>query len=110
MCQNFLIAFDVPPVVPRSGNTNCITQTLKNLETVVGPLSINNIIQVVSKGFDFQTIPKNFTCTNCVKEAYNILKQDFGTLSDAQDAQGVQQQCGADFTGEPNELGFSGHI
>jgi hypothetical protein len=86
-----------------SGGQNCITQTLKNLESVIGPLSVENVVKVAAGGFPITSIPKNFTCTNCLKEAYNIVKQDFsaeGVFATQEDNQVIQEQCGADFTGE----------
>lgn len=73
-----------------------------DLGSVVGELGLNNITsfdvstviqQLVSSGI------KSIACTDCMKEAYTIAKQDFSSIVSLGD-QEVQQVCGADFTGE----------
>ncbi|KAF9463877.1 hypothetical protein BDZ94DRAFT_1257666 [Collybia nuda] len=91
----------------KDGDTNCVTQTLKNLESIIGPLSVDNVIQVVGKGFNFSAIPENMTCTNCIKEAYNVIKQDFPMLDDPETTQAIQGQCSADFTDGKTPAGIS---
>ncbi|KAF8072177.1 hypothetical protein FPV67DRAFT_1372386, partial [Lyophyllum atratum] len=90
----------------KDGNTNCVTQTLTNLQTLIGPLSIENIIKVASSDFFANTtIPANLTCTNCIKAAYNTINTDVpGFLGNGM---GVQQQCGASFTDGATPSGIS---
>lgn len=82
-----------------SANQLCVTQTLTNLQSSTGTLSISGIIALVPNllGGGFANIPKNETCTNCLKESYNLISQmqpnPFN--SDAQSA--ISNQCGADF-------------
>ncbi|KAJ7076371.1 hypothetical protein B0H15DRAFT_599593 [Mycena belliarum] len=77
--------------------TNCITQTLTNLQAILGTLSINNIGGVLSKALTTTSVPANVTCTNCNKQAFNVLNQAFpGTLTSESSA--LQSQCGASFT------------
>ncbi|KAF8893984.1 hypothetical protein BD779DRAFT_1467564 [Infundibulicybe gibba] len=79
----------------KDSNTNCITQTLTNVQSIVGTLSVTNIVGVVAK-FGQVQLPANVTCTDCMKAAYNIIKTDVPDLvSDA--ASAVQSQCGASF-------------
>ncbi|KAJ3514330.1 hypothetical protein NLJ89_g2433 [Agrocybe chaxingu] len=79
----------------KDGDTNCITQTLTNIEGTVGTLSLNNILQIVANPPD--NLPTNISCTNCVKEAYNVIRTDVPSIvSDADPA--LQSQCGASFT------------
>ncbi|KAF8161210.1 hypothetical protein B0H34DRAFT_796032 [Crassisporium funariophilum] len=79
----------------KDGNTNCITQTLTNLEGVVGPLTLTNIIAMV--GNPPTNISSTVLCTNCIKEAYNVISKDIPSIvSDA--APALQSQCGAAFT------------
>ncbi|KDR75769.1 hypothetical protein GALMADRAFT_248455 [Galerina marginata CBS 339.88] len=78
----------------KDGDTNCITQTLTNVQNIVGTLSLTNIIKLASTSPD---LPANVTCTNCVKAAYNIVGQNIPSLvSDS--APALQSQCGASFT------------
>ncbi|KAJ7091263.1 hypothetical protein C8R44DRAFT_891660 [Mycena epipterygia] len=77
--------------------TNCITQTLTNIQAILGTLSISNVGEVIENAFTTSTnIPSNITCTNCVKEAYNVLNGDFpSTASSA--ASPLQSECGSSF-------------
>lgn len=74
--------------------TNCITQTLKNIESFVGvPLTINKVVEIVGTKGPF---PPNVTCTNCVKQAFNIVNQKApGMTGGATDA--LELQCGDSF-------------
>ncbi|KAF5370757.1 hypothetical protein D9758_001968 [Tetrapyrgos nigripes] len=89
----------------QDGNTKCITQTLNNIQDMVGPLSPSNVMNI-GASLGSSDIPSNVTCTNCIKEAYNIINQDFpGLLSDAQSD--LQSQCGASFTDGQTPSGIS---
>jgi hypothetical protein len=45
-------------------------------------------------------LPKGIVCSDCVKEAYNILKQDEPSLvNDDSVTEGLTQTCGASFIG-----------
>ncbi|KAJ7446186.1 hypothetical protein B0H11DRAFT_1746190, partial [Mycena galericulata] len=77
--------------------TNCITETLTNIQNILGTLSLNNIGNVAANAFTTSTIPSNVTCSNCIKEAYNVLESSFpATASTA--ASALQSECGSDFT------------
>ncbi|EEB92613.1 hypothetical protein MPER_08851 [Moniliophthora perniciosa FA553] len=80
-----------------SGDTNCVTQTLTNIQNSVGTLSPNNIVNIVANISTQDSLlnAQNITCTDCIKEAYNIINTDFPLGSDAQSE--LQQQCGASF-------------
>jgi len=79
----------------KDSNTNCITQTLTNVQSVVGTLSVTNIVGIVGK-LDQVQIPTNVTCTDCMKAAYNIIKTDVPDLA-SDIAPAAQSQCGAAF-------------
>ncbi|KAJ7217927.1 hypothetical protein GGX14DRAFT_357924 [Mycena pura] len=74
--------------------TNCITQTLTNIQNILGTLSLNNIVDVIENAAKTNSIPSNVTCSNCVKEAYNIFSQDFPSASSGLKGQ-LQSECGA---------------
>ncbi|KAK7005623.1 hypothetical protein R3P38DRAFT_3038608 [Favolaschia claudopus] len=78
--------------------TNCITQTLNNIQSILGTLSIDNIGGVVMQALGTTTLPSNVTCTNCVKEAYNVLNQDFPSTGGLLTSQ-LNTECGSGFTG-----------
>jgi hypothetical protein len=76
----------------------CDTEILQSIQTATGRnLTLNNVITSIAS-LDFTKIPKNASCSDCVKAGYTILKQDIPDLvSDADRA--LQSQCGASFTG-----------
>jgi hypothetical protein len=78
----------------KDGDTNCITQTLTNIQDTVGTLTLANVAQLVVSP---PTLPANITCTNCIKAAYSVIHTDAPTLV-ADVAPALQSQCGADFT------------
>ncbi|KAF9474545.1 hypothetical protein BDN70DRAFT_866068 [Pholiota conissans] len=79
----------------KDGSTNCVTQTLTNIQNAVGNLSISNIAQIIAN--PPSTIPANVSCTDCIKAAYNVINHDVPSLvSDS--ASSLQSQCGASFT------------
>lgn len=84
-------------------NQLCITQTLSNVESVTGPLTISKIRQIVPAIATGQTSSLNSVnlCTPCVKQIYNVAKTDFPTIFGADDvASDVQAKCGASFVGK----------
>ncbi|KAI3618582.1 hypothetical protein WG66_016504 [Moniliophthora roreri] len=113
--QNAAIIATVQQVYPtarkvvclKDGNTNCVTQTLTNIQNTVGTLSPNNIVDIVANNSTQASLlnAQNITCTNCIKAAYNTINTDFPLGSDAQSE--LQQQCGASFTDGQNPSGIS---
>ncbi|KAJ6499176.1 hypothetical protein C8R45DRAFT_106585 [Mycena sanguinolenta] len=78
--------------------TNCITQTLTNIQSILGTLSIDNIGTVITNAFtSTSSLPANVSCTNCVKQAYNILNQDFPSAASSVGSD-LNSECGASFT------------
>lgn len=80
-----------------SGNTNCVTQTLNNIQSTTGSLSLSNIIGLTTKA---PNLPANVTCTNCIKQAYNIINAAYPSLL-ASASSDLNTQCGASFLGMP---------
>lgn len=78
----------------KDGSKNCITQTLENIEGVVGTLSVTNIVQLALN--PPTTLPANVTCTDCVKAAYNVIAADIPSIT-TDVAPALQSQCGASF-------------
>ncbi|KAF9012438.1 hypothetical protein BDQ17DRAFT_702637 [Cyathus striatus] len=80
----------------------CATQTLENLENVIGSLGSDDLSLVNLLGNIQKVTSSNVTnlaCTNCTKEAMNIVTQDFPDIvSQSNIVQPVQNICGASFT------------
>jgi len=80
-----------------STKTLCVTETLTNIQSVLGTLSISNLENVVANALALTSFPTNVTCTDCIKQAYNIFVKDFP--SEVSGLAGpLQSQCGASFT------------
>jgi hypothetical protein len=85
----------------------CDTELLQEIQTASGQnLTVNSLIKTIS-GLNFQNIPKNITCSDCIKAAYTTINKDIPDLtSDA--APAAQSQCGASFTGAFSNPSFMG--
>ena len=93
-----LLSFSHRDALSTTTNTLCVTETLTNLQSAVGTLSVENALNVVAKLSSLTSLPQNVVCTNCIKESYNILSRELpSTVSDA--AAPLQSQCGASFIG-----------
>lgn len=81
----------------KDGQTNCATQTLKNLESISGTLNLNdNNVAALAGAFN-AGLPSNVTCTNCAKGAFSIINADLpGAFSDT-DKKAASDKCGASF-------------
>ncbi|KAJ7680451.1 hypothetical protein DFH06DRAFT_1163081 [Mycena polygramma] len=78
--------------------TNCITQTLTNIQSMLGTLSIGNIGGVIGNAITSNaSLPANISCSNCVKEAYNVLNGDFPSTA-ASLSSDLNSECGSSFT------------
>ena len=102
------------PVCSASKNNQlCITQTLSNVESVAGTLTLSKILEIVPAIATGQTSSLNGVdlCTPCVKQIYNVAKTDFPTIfGQGSVASNVQANCGASFVGKstPSHPGIWG--
>jgi len=90
-----------------SANALCITELLTDIQNSVGTLSISNIITIIPNIVSgSSTIPKNVTCNDCTKQAYNVVNKNFPGLISSSDATGLSTACGASFTdgASPSEI------
>ncbi|KAJ8456885.1 hypothetical protein ONZ45_g18539 [Pleurotus djamor] len=78
-----------------SSNTFCVTELLTEVQNTYGPLTINNLPNLLASISPTQ-LPTNITCSSCSKEAYNIIKQDFPVVQSDSDPM-AQAECGASF-------------
>jgi hypothetical protein len=83
--------------LPYSGNTLCLTEFLTQVEKKYGTLTLTKALQLLTN--PPADLPKELTCSNCNKAAYNILAQASPTDANAAKP-ALQQQCGAAFVGK----------
>jgi len=82
-----------------TNNTLCATTLLDDLQQVTGSLSLSNIsaLPQIVMGSSFG-LPTYITCSDCVKQAYNILKQEVPEVATSTDVTNAfQSQCGSTF-------------
>jgi len=73
----------------------CITETLRNVETTLGPITAYDTIENPISG----DLPVNVTCTDCIK-AHFTLNADIFMGTDITDANStLQKKCGPSFVG-----------
>lgn len=87
-----------------NNNQLCITQTLSNIQTASGTLTLDRLLQIVPDIVTGQTDSINGTklCTPCVKQIYNVAKTDFPAIfgQGTSIASNQQTNCGTSFVGE----------
>ncbi|PAV18956.1 hypothetical protein PNOK_0580000 [Pyrrhoderma noxium] len=84
-----------------TNNTLCLTSLLTDIQNEKGTLSISNIVNWVSLVFNGEAtdLPSYITCSDCVKQAYNVVNSQQQAVATSTDvASAFQSQCGADFT------------
>jgi len=79
-------------------STNCVTETLTNIQSTTGTLSITEISNLVTTiiGGGNLNLPSNTTCTSCTKEAYNVVNTNWPGLLSSESST-IQSTCGAEF-------------
>jgi len=60
-----------------SANQLCVTQTLNNIQSLLGTLSLSNYMSVFQQAMSLTQVPANITCTSCVQATYVTLRTDF---------------------------------
>ncbi|KAF7315552.1 hypothetical protein MIND_00070500 [Mycena indigotica] len=88
---------DIICLKDNSDGSNCLVQTLNNVQATYGTLSINNLGPIAKNLVATRSVPANITCTNCLKEAYNLVNEKFPSTGSSlkSDVDGV---CGSSFT------------
>jgi len=77
----------------------CATELLTDIQTTFGTLSIANIIQIIPNIFSGNaSIPQNVTCSDCVKQTFNVVQQNFPGLLDSGASSALGTACGSAFT------------
>jgi len=86
----------------KDGPNFCVTETLTNVETVTGPLTIANISAEPPT-----SLPSNVSCTDCNKASYNILVKEAPPIaSTVQNA--LQTVCNSTFFDGSTPSGITG--
>ncbi|KAF8200957.1 hypothetical protein BJ912DRAFT_947697 [Pholiota molesta] len=89
-----------------SANTLCVTQTLTNLQNIIGPLEPADLNwnTIVADGQKIAAADyKNLACTSCTKQAYTIAAKVFPDPSILASINGpITDTCGASFTDGQN--------
>ncbi|EJD03234.1 uncharacterized protein FOMMEDRAFT_20398 [Fomitiporia mediterranea MF3/22] len=84
-----------------SNNSLCVTSLLTQIEQAEGqPLSIENIMNDLPAMVMGQAknVPSSIACSDCVKQAYTVLKQDEPAIASNTDvSNALSSQCGASF-------------
>jgi hypothetical protein len=80
-------------------NQLCVTQTLSNIETVTGTLTIDKFVMVLTEvtGGQHSSLNGVDLCTPCIKQFYNVFKTDLPTFFNQSDTDALQAACGASF-------------
>jgi len=79
-------------------NQLCSTETLNNIQGLLGTLSKDNIPNIMAQVQSMTSVPSNITCTDCIKEAYNIVTLELPDLVFATGLDSiVNAQCGSNF-------------
>jgi hypothetical protein len=79
-------------------NQFCLTTELQIAQGIVGVINLVNLEDAIRNITNNESSLKKVTCTNCVKEAFNIIKTDFPRSAYVTSLQPkAQQLCGADF-------------
>ncbi|KAI0320893.1 hypothetical protein OF83DRAFT_1102297 [Amylostereum chailletii] len=84
----------------------CVTDLLNTVQDSVGTLSANSlpqiVLQIIGGGIANSSLPLTPLCTNCGKQAYNILNTNFPSTFDSNAKTAIQGECGANFTNGAN--------
>jgi len=77
VAQYYPTARNIACLKDNSANSLCVTQTLNNVQGLLGTLSINNAMADVQKALTLTSVPTNITCTDCIQAAYVQLRTAF---------------------------------
>ncbi|KAF8226425.1 hypothetical protein L208DRAFT_365646 [Tricholoma matsutake] len=85
-----------------NNGTLCVTETLKNVESVQGPVTISTVSSWLTNGIPQSLLTSNISCTNCVKQTYNVISSQAPTLLASTTSTSLRNTCGASFIdGQP---------
>ncbi|KAJ7072215.1 hypothetical protein C8F01DRAFT_1243288 [Mycena amicta] len=79
-----------------ASGTNCLVQTLNNIQSTYGQLSISSFQSTLSNIEATTSLPTNITCTTCLKQALNLIDENFPSTGAT--LKSDVEQCGSNFT------------
>lgn len=82
-----------------NNGTLCVTETLKNVESVQGPVTISTVSSWLTNGIPQSLLTSNISCTNCVKQTYNVISSQAPTLLASTTSTSLRNTCGASLIG-----------
>ncbi|KAI5123910.1 hypothetical protein M0805_005726 [Coniferiporia weirii] len=91
---------DIACLKETSNNTLCVTDLLTDIQNTNGTLSIDNIVATLPQIVMGQAagVPSYISCSDCVKQAYNVLKTEQPSLaSQSNVTSAFTSQCGSSF-------------
>ena len=85
-----------------TSNNLCITDALTTVQSGVGTLSENNLVNIVSNviggNVNSSVVPQSLLCSDCTKAAVTLLNQDQPGLLPDDATSYLNGQCGSNFT------------
>jgi len=75
--QYYPTARSIACLKDNSANKLCVTQSLGNVEGLLGTLSLNNFMNDVQKAETLTSVPTNVICTDCIQATYVQLRTAF---------------------------------
>ena len=85
-----------------SNNTNelCVIDELYDIQNATGTINADDLFSPNFFG-PLLSLPQNVTCSDCTKEAYNILLAEAPQAITSAENSTISNECGADFLGLP---------
>jgi len=81
-----------------SANQLCPTEILTDIQNSFGTLSITGIETLVGSYIAGNaTVPKDATCSDCTKESFNLINQNFPGLIPSGTSNNLSAECGSSF-------------
>ncbi|KAH8119452.1 hypothetical protein DFH11DRAFT_446923 [Phellopilus nigrolimitatus] len=97
--QSYPTVREIACLKESSNNTLCVTDLLTDVQNEKGTLSLQAMVSELPQLVVGGSLPSYITCSDCVKQAYNVLKSDQPSVvaSETSVTNALQSQCGADF-------------
>lgn len=83
-----------------TSNTLCITESLNSVQAANGPFTAATFTQLLQQlsGASMPNLPSSATCTDCSKQIFITLEQEFPGVMGSDAESSLNQMCGANFT------------
>jgi hypothetical protein len=104
--EAYPVARQIACLKDTSANKLCVTETLTTIQSMFGAITISGIPGIITNISSTTSLPGNITCTDCVKQAYNIVNKAYPDQS-SDLATSLQSECGSNFTDGSSPSGIS---